>query len=67
MFRDVLGGGDVGADDNFFALGGDSLRGADVAWLLPWVLVPSLVAGVLTGVLANLVLLRWQGYFRAVA
>jgi heptaprenyl diphosphate synthase len=43
------------------------LRSADLPWLLPWVLVPSLVSGVATGLLANLVLLRWQGYFRAVA
>jgi heptaprenyl diphosphate synthase len=43
------------------------LRAADVPWLLPWVLVPSLIAGIATGLLANLVLLRWQAYFRAVA
>jgi heptaprenyl diphosphate synthase len=43
------------------------LRSGDLPWLLPWVLAPSLVAGVATGLLANLVLLRWQGYFRAVA
>ena len=43
------------------------LRSGDLAWLLPWVLVPSLVSGVATGLLANLVLLRWQGYFREVA
>ncbi|HWR98134.1 MAG TPA: Gx transporter family protein [Candidatus Methanoperedens sp.] len=43
------------------------LRSADLPWLLPWVLVPSLAAGIATGLLANLVLLRWQGYFRAVA
>ena len=34
VFRDVLGCGEVGANDNFFALGGDSLRGADVAMRL---------------------------------
>lgn len=43
------------------------LRGTDLGWLLPWVLGPSLAAGIVTGLLANLVLLRWQGYFRAVA
>ena len=43
------------------------LRAADLPRLLPWVLVPSLVAGIATGLLANLVLLRWQDYFRAVA
>ena len=30
LFRDILGCGQVGANDNFFALGGDSLRGAQV-------------------------------------
>jgi len=43
------------------------LRSGDLPWLLPWVLAPSLVAGVATGLLANLVLLRWQGHLRAVA
>jgi heptaprenyl diphosphate synthase len=43
------------------------LRATDLSWLLPWVLVPSLVSGIATGLLANLVLVRWQGYFRAVA
>ena len=43
------------------------LRAGDLPWLLPWVLGPSLVSGVATGVLANLVLLRWQWYFRGVA
>jgi uncharacterized membrane protein len=43
------------------------LRGADLPWLLPAVLIPSLIAGIATGLLANLVLLRWQGYFRAIA
>jgi heptaprenyl diphosphate synthase len=43
------------------------LRSGDLAWLLPWVLVPSLISGIATGLLANLVLLRWQGYFRAIA
>jgi heptaprenyl diphosphate synthase len=43
------------------------LRSADLPWLLPWVLVPSLASGIATGLLANLVLLRWQDYFRAVA
>lgn len=42
------------------------LRPGDAQWLLPWVLVPSLLSGIATGLLANLVLLRWQGYFRAV-
>jgi acyl-CoA synthetase (AMP-forming)/AMP-acid ligase II len=31
MFVEVLGIGDFGVDDNFFALGGDSLRGIQVA------------------------------------
>jgi len=43
------------------------LGGADVPWLVPLVLVPSLVAGVATGLLANLVLLRWRGSFGALA
>jgi heptaprenyl diphosphate synthase len=43
------------------------LRAGDLPWLLPWVLGPSLVSGIATGVLANLVLLRWQWYFRGVA
>lgn len=43
------------------------MRAGDSAWLLPLVLVPSLVSGVASGLLANLVLLRWRGYFRAVA
>jgi acyl-CoA synthetase (AMP-forming)/AMP-acid ligase II len=30
LFREVLGCGQVGVNDNFFALGGDSLRGAQV-------------------------------------
>ena len=30
IVRDVLGCGPVGVDDNFFALGGDSLRGTQV-------------------------------------
>lgn len=30
IFREVLGGEPVGADDNFFAIGGDSLKGAQV-------------------------------------
>lgn len=47
-------------------LTGVLLRSADLVWLLPWVLVPSLISGVATGLLANLVLLRWQGYFRAI-
>ncbi|HEY5999744.1 MAG TPA: Gx transporter family protein [bacterium] len=43
------------------------LPAADLSWLLPWVLAPALVAGVATGLLANVILLRWQGYFQAVA
>jgi heptaprenyl diphosphate synthase len=43
------------------------LRAGDLPWLLPWVLVPSLISGVATGLLANLVLQRWQWYFRWVA
>lgn len=43
------------------------LRVGDLQWLLPWVLVPSLISGIATGLLANLVLLRWQWYFRGVA
>ncbi len=43
------------------------LRTGDLPWLLPLVLVPSLISGIATGVLANLVLLRWQWYFRGVA
>lgn len=43
------------------------LRAGDLPWLLPWVLAPSLIAGIATGVLANLVLLRWQWSFRGVA
>lgn len=43
------------------------LRGGDLPWLLPWVLGPSLASGIVTCVLANLVLLCWQWYFRGVA
>ena len=43
------------------------VRTGDLSWLLPWVLVPSLISGIVTGVLANLVLLRWQWYFRGMA
>ena len=43
------------------------LRAGDLSWLLPWVLAPSLISGIATGVLANIVLLRWQWYFRWVA
>lgn len=43
------------------------LRSGDLPWLLPWVLAPSLLSGIATGALANLVLLRWQWYFRGVA
>lgn len=48
-------------------LTGVLLRTGDMPWLLPWVLVPSLAAGVATGLLANVLLLRWPGYFRGVA
>lgn len=48
-------------------LSGLLLRSADLGWLLRLVLVPSLLAGVMTGVLANLVLLRWQRRFPAAA
>ena len=34
IFRDVLDRDEVGVDDNFFALGGDSLRGAEVTMRL---------------------------------
>ncbi len=43
------------------------LRAGDLPWLLPLVLAPSLISGIATGLLANLVLLRWQWYFRGVA
>ena len=43
------------------------LRVGDLPRLLPWVLAPSLVFGIATGALANIVLLRWQWYFRSVA
>jgi len=43
------------------------LRSEDLMWLLLLVLGPSLVSGIVTGVLANLVLLRWHAYFRGVA
>jgi uncharacterized membrane protein len=43
------------------------LHGADLTWMLPWVLVPSLISGIATGLLANLVLLRWRWYFEAVS
>lgn len=41
--------------------------GGVLRWILPWVLGPSLASGIVTCVLANLVLLRWQWYFRGVA
>lgn len=50
-----------------FVLTGVLLHSGDLPWLLPLVLVPSLISGIATGLLANLVLLRWQGYFRAIA
>ena len=42
------------------------LPGGDLPWLVPLVLAPSLVAGLCTGLLCNIVLLRWQGYLRTV-
>ncbi len=48
-------------------LAGLLLHSGDLGWLLPWVLIPALVSGIATGLLANLVLLRWQGYFQAAA
>lgn len=42
------------------------LPAGDVSWLVPLVLVPALIAGLFTGLLGNLVLLRWQGYLRTV-
>lgn len=48
-------------------LTGVLLRSGDLPWLLPLVLVPALLSGVATGVLANLVLLRWRQRFSALA
>ena len=42
------------------------LPAADLSWLAPLVLVPALVAGLVTGLLGNIVLLRSQGYLRTV-
>lgn len=42
------------------------LPAGDLPWLVPLVLGPSLVAGLCTGLLANVVLLRWEGYLRTV-
>jgi heptaprenyl diphosphate synthase len=42
------------------------LPAVDIPWLVPLVLGPSLVAGLCTGLLGNVVLLRWEGYLRAV-
>jgi len=50
-----------------FVLAALLLRAGDLPWLLPWVLGPSLISGIATGLLANLVLLRWQWHFRGVA
>jgi heptaprenyl diphosphate synthase len=40
------------------------LPSGGLSWLVPVVLVPALVAGIFTGLLGNVVLLRWQGYLR---
>lgn len=40
------------------------LPSVDLSWLVPLVLAPALVAGIFTGLLGNLVLLRWQSYLR---
>jgi heptaprenyl diphosphate synthase len=42
------------------------LPAGDLSWLVPLVLVPALAAGLFTGLLGNVVLLRWQGYLRTV-
>ena len=42
------------------------LPSGDISWLVPLVLVPALVAGLFTGLLGNIVLLRWRGYLQAV-
>lgn len=49
-----------------FVLAAVLLGGADLHWLLPWVLVPALISGVATGLLANLALLRWRVPFGSV-
>jgi heptaprenyl diphosphate synthase len=36
-------------------------------WLVPLVLAPALLAGIFTGLLGNLVLLRWRGYLETAA
>ena len=41
------------------------LPSGNLTWLVPLVLVPALVAGLFTGLLANVVLLRGEGYLRA--
>ena len=40
------------------------LPSVDLSWLVPIVLAPALAAGIFTGLLGNLVLLRWQSYLR---
>jgi heptaprenyl diphosphate synthase len=40
------------------------LPAGGLSWLVPLVLVPALVAGLFTGLLGNIVLLRWQGCLR---
>lgn len=42
------------------------LPSGDLSWLVPLVLVPALIAGLFTGLLGNVVLLRWQAYLRSV-
>jgi heptaprenyl diphosphate synthase len=42
------------------------VRAREALWIAPGVLLPALLAGIATGLLANLVLLRWQGYLRTV-
>jgi heptaprenyl diphosphate synthase len=42
------------------------LPAGDLSWLVPLVLGPSLIAGLCTGLLGNVVLLRWEGYLQAV-
>lgn len=43
------------------------VRSSEAFLLLPWVLLPALASGVATGLLANLVLLRFSGYVRTLA
>jgi heptaprenyl diphosphate synthase len=39
------------------------IRTREVLFLLPWVLFPAIISGVVTGLLANLILLRKGSYF----